>query len=436
MEMPEAHLPGFAPDVAQAKALIAQALAEGRTELFEHEAKALLVAYGIPTVATEVVLDAQAAVKAADAIGYPVAVKVISRQISHKSDVGGVQLSLADGAAVMQAVEKIVQNVKEQRPEAVIEGFSVQAMVMRPRAYELIVGVSTDRQFGPVLMLGEGGVAVEVINDKALELPPINERLARQMLASTRVWKRLKGFRDRKPVDSASVVNVLLKISQLVADIGAISELDINPLLVDEAGVIALDARVKIAAVEGGGRLAIHAYPEYLEGEVALTDGTTARVRPVKPSDAEAIAALVSQLGAHDVFQRFEGEFPALGVTQSARLSHVDYEREIVFVITGDSTPYSQQGADMLGCVFCSVFPALAKAEFTLAVHQAYAGRGIATALTRILLHYLSSRAEIERLEGVSHAKNASVIALLEALDFRMEALPGGERVVFVKKLR
>jgi len=251
--------PQFFHDSKAVNAIIERAFAEGRDELFEHEAKDVLSAYSIPVVKTLRVSNADEAVTAAQRIGFPVALKILSPDISHKSDVGGVVLDLNSKEEVRAAAESMLKNVKGLRPSASLIGFTVQKMLKRRGGYELIIGMSTDRQFGPVLMFGAGGVAVEVLDDKALQLPPLTPALAENMVKSTRVYRQLKGFRDRKPAHMETIISTLLKVSQLASDVADIAELDINPLVVDNLGSIALDARIKIekSAIPLGQRLAI-----------------------------------------------------------------------------------------------------------------------------------------------------------------------------------
>ena len=237
-----------APDVAAARRLVDAALAAGRTMLDEFEAKALLRAYAIPIVETRTSApDAGAAADTADAIGYPVALKILSPEISHKTEVGGVALGLVDGNAVRHAAERMLAGVRTLRPQARITGFTVQRFVERPFAEELIVGSSIDPVFGPVLLFGAGGTAVEVRADRAIALPPLNRVLARDLIGRTRIAKLLAGYRDHPPAAIDAISDTLIALSQMLADIPELAELDINPLLADADGVIALDARVRLA---------------------------------------------------------------------------------------------------------------------------------------------------------------------------------------------
>ena len=297
------------PDRAAARAVIDAVRAEGRDLLDEIEAKAVLKAYGIPTIDTVAVGPTAAAAavaavavgegrdseKGAHAIRYPVALKILSPDISHKSDVGGVRLDLRDRAALRDAADTMLARVRELQPTARITGFTVQPMVTRPLAQELIVGASIDPVFGPVLLFGHGGTAVEVLADRVIGLPPLNRVLAREMVSRTRVARLLAGYRDHPPVDLDAVCNVLIALSQMLADLPELAELDINPLLADADGVIALDARLRIDPIDarlristtpsaGAARFAITPYPAEL-AETVPWQGGVIELRPIRPED-------------------------------------------------------------------------------------------------------------------------------------------------------
>ena len=256
MQAPPLRSAGLALDMPRVQAQVDAVLAAGRTWLSEPEAKQLLVACGVPVVGTRVAAPtAAAAVQAAREIGYPVVIKLLSPQVLHKSDVGGVALDLEHDQAVTEAANTMLARVARLLPQAVVSGFTVQAMVRRPQALELIVGASVDPLFGPVLLFGQGGTQVEVVADRALALPPLNVPLARALIDRTRVARLLKGWRDVPAADVDAVVQVLIALSELMAAEPRIAEIDINPLLADARGVIALDARVRVsAAAPGGGR--------------------------------------------------------------------------------------------------------------------------------------------------------------------------------------
>ena len=228
-----------------ARTVMRNAAAAGRSMLTEPEAKAVLSAYGIPTVATRVAASPQEVEAIAAGLlqqAPALAVKILSKDISHKSDVGGVRLGLRSAQEAVRAAEQMLKRVAELKPDARIEGFTVQPMVMRPNAHELLMGVYQDRLFGPMILFGAGGTATEIIHDTAVALPPLDDELARDLMEQTRIYKLLEGYRDRPPADLAAIAEALRRLSQLVVDCPAVKELDINPLLADETGVIALDA--------------------------------------------------------------------------------------------------------------------------------------------------------------------------------------------------
>jgi len=247
METPLSAPEEFTPSVSAARMIIDSQIASGSDMLSEPQAKAVLDAYGIPVVETLVARSPEeAATKAAD-IGFPVALKILADGISHKSDVGGVALLLETADSVKTAAEQMLKRVAKRAPDADVQGFSVQHMVLRPGAQETIVGINQDPVFGPVILFGHGGTAVEVIEDSAVALPPLNMNLARDMISRTRISKLLAGYRDRPAADVDRLSLALMQIAQIAIDIPEIAELDINPLLVDEHGVLALDARIRVA---------------------------------------------------------------------------------------------------------------------------------------------------------------------------------------------
>ncbi len=316
-ETPPSIPEAFVPDVAAARRIIAGALKAGREWLSEVEAKAVLEAYAVPVVPTRAVADPSAAAEMATTLGFPAALKILSDEITHKSDVGGVALDLPTADAVQAAAEAMLKRIAERVGPVAVDGFTVQPMVQRPGAFELIVGASEDPQFGPVILFGHGGTAAEVLNDTALALPPLNMHLAREAIARTRVFKLLQGFRGRPEASLDDIALTLIKIAQLVIDCAEVVELDINPLLADENGVIALDARIRVRAseVDGTRRLAIRPYPKELEEVLELPDGRSFLLRPVRPEDEPAFHELFSRLSPgghpHALLRAQEGAEPS-----------------------------------------------------------------------------------------------------------------------------
>jgi acetyltransferase len=296
METPPTIPEVFEPETGKAREIVDKALSEGRNWLTETEAKAVLAAYQIPVVQTFEASTPEQAAEIAARIGGPVALKILSPDITHKSDVGGVALDLAAEELVQKTAGTMLERIRKNQPGARISGFTVQPMIHRPTAHELIVGISDDVQFGPVILFGQGGTAVEVIQDKAIALPPLNMHLAREVMTRTRIYRLLQGYRGRPAADLDSIALTLVKVSQLVSDIGDIAELDINPLLADEQGAVALDARMKVvkSTLPAAQRLAIRPYPKALEEMLTLSDGQTLLLRPIRPEDEPALQALFS----------------------------------------------------------------------------------------------------------------------------------------------
>jgi acetyltransferase len=410
------------------RAIVYGALAEKRKILTEPEAKRVLAAYGIPVVPTEIVLDAAEAAHAAGRIGFPVAVKILSREITHKSDVGGVALDLGSEQAVMDAVRAMHDKVCTAAPGARVDGFVVQPMVKRPHAVELILGAAEDPVFGPILLVGHGGVAAEVIDDKALALPPLDPVLAEDALSRTRVDRLLRGYRDHAPAARAAVCDVMVRLSQLIADVGEIAELDINPLLTDADGVIALDARIVVAAPEGrerAARFAIKPYPVELETEV-VHGAERLRLRPIRPDDEALLQAFARRLTPEDIRMRFFGPLRELSHEMAARLTQIDYDREMAFLLL--------DGKELLGVGRLAADPGFEQAEFALTVASDRQGRGYGSLLLNHVLHHAKARG-IQRVVGQVLRENHKMLELTKRLGFKREGGRSGEADIRVVKL-
>ncbi len=414
---------GPTPDLARAQAVIAGALAQGREWLSEPEAKALLEACGVPVVGTRVVAaTADAAAQAALALGYPVVLKILSPQISHKSDVGGVALDLDDDAAVRAAATAMLARVRARRPAARIDGFTVQAMVHRPGALELIVGAHLDPLFGPVILFGQGGTAVEVVADRAVALPPLNTPLARALVARTRVARLLAGWRDVPPADSAALHGVLCAVSQLLADLPQITELDINPLLADAGGVLALDARIRVsAAAPGGARaFAIRPYPSELI-ETLAWQGRTLTLRPIRPEDEAQHLAFLAQLDPMDIRMRVFYSRKSIARTELARLTQIDYEREMAFVATAPLAEGLAGPEETLGVVRAMTDPNNIGAEIGIVIRSDLKGSGLGQRLMGKMIDYLRGRGT-QWLHATVLRQNSRMLALARDLGLTPDA--------------
>lgn len=426
MEIP-AELPeDFVPDHATVRTVIGTALAEGRSMLNEIEGKRILAAYGIPAVATEAASDPAAAVVAAQRIGYPVALKILSPDITHKSDVGGVALNLSSEAELVTAAEAMLTRVRQRRPEARIDGFAIQAMIRRPRAHELIVGALTDPIFGPAIMFGQGGVGVEVIGDRAVALPPLNMHLAMDLIDRTKVSRLMAGYRDFPPVDRNALAALLIRVAQMISDHAEIAELDINPLYADDQGMLALDARMVIrpSAVVGHDRLAIRPYPSGLEESVALRDGSTVLVRPIRPEDEPAHEDFVSRVSAEDYRLRFFSPLRQLPHTEMARFTQIDYEREMAFIATRPAGDHNET----LGVVRAITDPDNLRAEFAVLVRTDMKGLGLGEALMRKIIDYCRQRGTRE-IVGDILRENQAMRTLASELGFQPVGVPASDVV-------
>lgn len=370
----------------------------------------LLGCYGIPIVQTVRADTPDAAGEAAAKIGGQVALKTFSPDISHKSDVGGVALNFIGADAVREAALAMQVRISKAMPSARLQGFLVQQMVQRPKAYELIAGMAADRTFGPFLLFGQGGTAVEIIDDKTIGLPPLNLRLARVMMARTRIWRQLKGYRDRPPAALDATAMVLVHLSQLICDFPQIAELDINPLLADETGVIAVDARVQIAAIDGQAhdRLAIRPYPEELVRCETVAGLGEFLLRPVRPEDASAFEAFFAKLTPEDIRLRFFTALRTLPHSMLARLTQIDYDRQMAFVLI-DATN------DIAGVARIAADPDNLRAEFAILVRSDLKGHGVGHILMQRLAAYARERGIGELWGDILH-ENTTMLTLCREL--------------------
>jgi acetyltransferase len=419
LEAPTAAENG-APDVAAARAIVSSVLAAGRDMLDELEAKAVLRAYGIPTVPTwRAGPSAEAAAAAAGDVDGPVALKILSPDISHKSDVGGVQLNLRGRHEVHAAAGAMLAHVKSLRPDARIDGFTVQPMVSRPMAQELIVGASIDPVFGPVLLFGQGGTAVEVLADRAIGLPPLNRVLARELVSRTRVAKLLAGYRDHPPAQLDAVCDVLIALSQMLADLPELAELDINPLWADHDGVIALDARLRVTheAPAGASRFAITPYPAELAESVAW-HGETLVLRPIRPEDEPQHGAFIERLQPQDLHLRFFSARRELPRSELARLTQIDYAREMAFIAVRRLPDDTTQ---TLGVVRAVADPDNIEAEFAIIVRSDLKGQGLGHLLMRKMIGYLAASGT-QRMVGFVLRDNGDMRDLAASHGFAVDA--------------
>jgi acetyltransferase len=418
MRVPSSRSEDVVCDREAVLAIFRQVALEGRRMLTEPEAKAAVAAYSIPVPETIVARSPEEAGRAASRLlkaGGKVAVKLLSRAISHKSDVGGVVLDIETAAAAEEAAELIRNRVASHAPGADIEGYAIQPMIARKHAQELILGMSLDPIFGPVILFGAGGVAVEVMDDTAMALPPLDDVLAGDLMSRTRIGRLLAGFRDRKAANAAAIATALNGLSQMIVDFPCIVGMDINPLLADADGVIALDARIEIdpGAVETPGPnpdLAIRPYPAGWEKEHSA-EGGRYLIRPIKPADFALYPDFFAKVSPEDIRLRFLGARKQFPDDMLKRLTQLDYDREMAFVAL-DAETDALAGIGRLACD-----PDHEVAEYALLVRSDLQGQGLGWALLTRLIDY--ARADgISRIEGVILSENEKMLGMARELGF------------------
>ncbi|MBL6931437.1 MAG: GNAT family N-acetyltransferase [Rhodospirillales bacterium] len=422
METPPSLPSNFQPDREAARLIVENTLALGHEFMNEPDAKKVLAAYGVPTVETHIVTSPLDARAKAESMGFPVVLKIVSPQITHKSDVGGVVLNLETPDAVEKAAREMLDRVKETFGDLDVTGFSVQTMARRPGAHELIIGVVNDTIFGPVILFGEGGTAVEVIGDRAVALPPLNMVLAKDLISRTRVYKLLKSYRDHPAVDLDAICLALNQVAQLIIDIPEIDELDINPLFADAKGVLALDARIKVAStpMSGSERLAIRPYPAEQESAFTMKNGRDVLIRPIRPEDEPNHHIFISKLTPEDIRFRFFGLVNSLPHSQMARLTQIDYDRDMAFIAIGKD---DNDQDETLGVVRIVATRDNTVSEFSIIVRSDLKGVGLARELMRKIIAYSKGR-DTKALVGQVMSENSRMIHFVETLGFKRTGHP------------
>jgi acetyltransferase len=435
METPDSLPQDFAPDAATARAIVANALREGRQWLDPIEANRLLNAYDIPVAPVTLAETPEDAAKAARPIlaeGGTVAVKILSPDIIHKSDIGGVKLDLTNEEAVRRAALDIFERAERLKPGARVTGVTVQAMVRRPKACELIAGLADDPTFGPVVVFGRGGTAVEVINDKSLALPPLDMKLAEMLIDRTRVSRILKAYRDVPAADERAIRLVLVKLSQLAADVPEIRELDTNPLLADQNGVIAVDARVRVAPETslqracGHSRFAVRPYPKEWERHLPLKDGRPVFVRPVRPEDEGLFVEFLTHVSDEDLRLRFFAPIREFSHAFLAKLIQIDYARAIAFVALDEDT------GEMLGVVRLHADANHDTGEYAILLRSDLKGRGLGWELMQLIIEWAKADG-LRVVEGQVLSENTVMLDMCRALGFEIRTDPHDSEMKIVK---
>jgi acetyltransferase len=434
-QVPPAMPSEFVPDIDAAREIVGSALSDGRQWLDPVEIKRLLEAYYIAMVPTFAAADAEQAVAYAATIfaqGDTVVLKIMSRDIVHKSDVGGVVLNLTTADAVRAATAEILARARALRPEARISGVVVQAMVVRAKARELILGLADDPTFGTVIVFGRGGTAVEIINDKALALPPLDLPLARDLIERTRVSRLLRAYRDVSAVKPDAVAMVLVKLAQMAADIPEIRELDINPLLADEAGVLAVDARIAVGQVprkfagSGPANFAVRPYPSQWQRHIEVKDGWRVFVRPIRPEDEPLIHEFLRHVTMQDLRLRFFAPMKEFTHEFIAWLTQLDYARAMAFVAFEEGT------SDVVGVVRIHSDSIYESGEYAILLRSDLKGRGLGWALMQMMIEYARSEG-LKTVSGDVLTENTVMLEVCRHLGFEVKADPHEPGVSSVK---
>jgi acetyltransferase len=390
--------------------------------LSEPVAKALLEAYGIPVTRTAAARSAEEAAGAAAEMGYPVVLKILSPDISHKTDVGGVVLDIRNEAMLRSAFERIVRDVGAAKPEARIDGVTVQPMVQADRrAVEMILGLKKDPTFGTVLMAGMGGIAAEVIGDRALGFPPLNERLARRMLESLKIWPLLNGYRGQPPVAVDRLIEAVIRLSYLAADSPEVSELDINPLLAAPTGIVALDARVVIDRALVGrtlkpySHLALRPYPEEFVRKVRMQDGGEITLRPIKPEDEPLWMEMLASCSRETIYSRFRYFFYWQSHEVATRYCYIDYDREMAIV-----AETSEGGKRKLAGVGRLVAdPGLESVEYAVLIADRWQDKGLGGILTDTCME-IARQWGVKKITAVTTTDNLRMISVFQKRRFKV----------------
>jgi acetyltransferase len=383
----------------------------------ETDAKDMLTAYGLPVIRTELAETEAQALRIGREIGYPLVMKLHSPDITHKTDAGGVRLDLRCDADVGRAYTQILSSAHRYKPDARIEGVTLQPYFSNPD-FEILLGAKRDPSFGPVILFGMGGIYTEVLKDRALGLPPMNRLLARRLMQETKAYTLLKGYRSRPAADMELLEEMIIRLSQLLIDFPEIEELDMNPVLIKDGKPVAVDARILVSplALPSSLHLVIGPYPEEEESHMLGADGRRIFIRPVKPEDAPLFTALFAVLSPTTIYYRFFGHLKELRPEMLARFTQIDYDREIALVAIDEDS----QADRMLGVARIIGDPDRRTGEFAVLVGDAWQGRGIGSNLLEKCLS-IAEKQGFQTVHGVVLDENRNMLALGKKLGFSIE---------------
>ena len=416
---------GEAPDVPRARAVIAGVLAAGRNVLTETESKDLLTAFRIPVVPTEVAHSADDAVAIAKRLGFPVAIKVNSPNITHKSDVGGVMLNVRTAQQVGTVFADMLEEVARRAPAATVDGVAIQRMVTKRHGREFYVGVTTDELFGPVITFGAGGTMIEVIDDRAVALPPLNQFLARRMIERSRSIAVLGEWRGMPAARIEALEHLLLRVSEMICELPELQELDINPVIIDEEGAAAVDASAVVRKLETRVRspyahMAILPYPNSLTRDVYARNGLHCQFRAIRPEDADTLQNFVRMLSGDARYFRFLSTMTELSPSMLARFTQIDYDREMAIVAAVDD---GDSGERIVGVARYLLNADAVTAEFALVVADEFQGQGIGSALMKTICEIARARG-LNAVIGMVLGSNRDMLSLMKRLGFVEEKDP------------
>jgi len=416
------------PDIQGARILIENIMAERRKVLTEMESKALLSSFHIPVTKTILARSANEAILVANQLGYPVALKIDSSDIVHKSDVQGVALNIHNATGVRDTWLDMIATVTRLKPEAKINGVTVQNMSGKPNGRELYIGVRTDDQFGPAISFGAGGTMIELIADRAIELPPLNQFLAHRLIDRVRSAETLGPWRGAPATDRESLERILLRVSEMVCALPQLREMDINPLILDANGALVVDARIVIeqtAAAHNYEHLAILPYPSDQESEWPMRDGKRYKIRPLHPHDAQMLQTLVRGLSQESRYFRFISSMRELPERMLARFTLIDYDREMAMVaIYPERTPNPEGGFSeterIIGVSRYVTNPDKSSCEFSLLVADEFNGQGLGSRMMLSIIDVARSKG-LATMEGLVLSKNAGMLKLMRSLEFQIK---------------
>ncbi len=424
MQTPSKRRSGHAsPDREGVRLIIESALSEQRHVLTELESNAVLKAFNIPVTQIAVASSANEALIIAETIGFPIAMKILSGDISHKSDVGGVRLNIDNAHEVRSAYREIMDQVVGKYPDAKISGVTIEKMYRSPNGRELMIGILHDPVFGPVISFGSGGTAVEIMQDSAIALPPLNQQLAIDLIGRTRVSRLLKEFRNKPAANMDMLIDVLLRVSTLACELPWIQEMDINPLIIDEKEIVAVDARIRVdypkRSTDPYDHLAIHPYPAHLASDIQLHDGTNIIIRPIRPEDAEIEQQFIRDLSEEARYFRFMSSLHELSQEMLARFTQIDYHNEMALIAVNQDEENEQE----IGVARYITNPDKKSCEFALVISDQWQRKGLAHHLMKKLMEIARDR-DLEIMQGEILANNFKMLDLMKSLGFQISNDP------------